>query len=167
MTGGDRVQIHFLGDPRFVGPGRVLTLPPSKKTRDLLSCLVATGRPHLRDRLCDVLWEGPDDSHAALRWSLAKLRPLLDAGDTVRFVADRARAAFAPQDADLGVIRLAALASGAPSTAPTGELKSATAQFSGEFAAGLGDALVNRDAVEGCGVFAVAGRCLPKVEEVV
>jgi hypothetical protein len=91
----------------------------------------------------------------------------LDAGDTVRHVTNRERVAFVPQDADVGVIRLATPASGAPSTAPTGELKSAAVQVSGEFVESLGDALVNSDSVQGCGFFAVPGRCLPKVKEVV
>ena len=36
------------------------------------------GGSHRRERLCALLWEGPDDPRAQLRWSLSKLRPLLD-----------------------------------------------------------------------------------------
>ena len=117
--------------------GRVLTLPPSKKTRALLAYLVATGRPHLRERLCDLLWEGPDDPRGALRWSLTKLRPLLDEADTARLVTDRERVAFAPHGANVDVTRLAALVSEGVSKTATEELRSAAALFSGEFADGL------------------------------
>jgi TolB-like protein len=75
------------------GTERVL-LPKSRKTRALLGYLALTGRAHTRERLCELLWEIPDDPRAALRWSLAKLRRLVDEpdrprllseGDTVRF----------------------------------------------------------------------------------
>src|SRR5215813_3756291 len=137
MKRGDGLQIRLLGDLRLVSRGRALTLPPSKKTRALLAYLVATGCPHLRERLCELLWEGPDDPRGALRWSLAKLRPLLDVEETARLVADRERVAFAPHGADVDVNRLATLASAGISRATNDELKGAVALFSGEFADGL------------------------------
>ncbi len=60
--------------------GERVPLPQSRKTRALLLYLAVTGRPHSRDHLCDLLWDGPDDPRGGLRWSLAKLRPLLDDG---------------------------------------------------------------------------------------
>ena len=95
MTDGADLQIHLLGDLKLLSRGRALVLPPSKKTRALLAFLVTTGRPHLRESLCDLLWEGPDDPRGALRWSLAKLRPLLDGEHATRLVTDRERVAFA------------------------------------------------------------------------
>ena len=89
MTDGADLQIHLLGDLKLLSRGRALVLPPSKKTRALLAFLVTTGRPHLRESLCDLLWEGPDDPRGALRWSLAKLRPLLDGEHATRLVTDR------------------------------------------------------------------------------
>ncbi len=112
-------------------------LPPSKKTRALPAFLVATGRPHLRESLCDLLWEGPDDPRGALRWSLAKLRPLLDSEHTTRLVTDRERVAFAPNRSDVDVIRLSAFASDGVSGATTAELEDAANLFLGEFAEGL------------------------------
>ena len=50
--------------------------------------------PQPRQRLCDLLWDGPDDPRAALRWSLTKLRPLVDDDGAVRLVADRERVGF-------------------------------------------------------------------------
>jgi DNA-binding SARP family transcriptional activator len=137
VTSGDGLQIHLLGDLKLVHRGRKLALPPSKKTRALLAYLVATGRPHLRERLCDLLWEGPDDPRAALRWSLTKLRPLLDGDDVARLAADRERVAFVPHGANVDVMRLAAIASGGVLEASISDLKDAVALFSGEFAEGL------------------------------
>ena len=137
MTSRDGLQIHLLGDLRIVRQRQALALPPSKKTRALLAYLVVTGRPHLRERLCDLLWEGPDDPRGALRWSLAKLRPVLDVDGIARLVTDRERIAFAPHGADVDVARVAAIISNGVSQATTDDLKDATALFSGEFAEGL------------------------------
>ncbi len=137
MKPTDDLQINLLGDLRLIRHGRTLALPPSKKTRALLAYLIATGQPHLRARLCDLLWDGPNDPRGALRWSLAKLRPLLDADGAERLLADRERVAFAVRGADVDIIRLAALTSGGLSQVPTEELRRAAALFSGEFADGL------------------------------
>ncbi len=137
MRGEDSLRIHLLGDLKLVSRGRTLALPPSKKTRALLAYLVTSGRPHSRARLCDLLWEGPDDPRGALRWSLTKLRPLLDEAGTARLITDRERVAFTSDGAAVDVMQLATLASAGVSSAGTEELKSAAALFSGEFAEGL------------------------------
>jgi pimeloyl-ACP methyl ester carboxylesterase len=41
--------------------------------------------------LCELFWDIPDDPRAALRWSLSKLRPILNADGCSRLVADRER----------------------------------------------------------------------------
>ncbi len=86
--------------------GRPLALPPSRKTRALLGYLALAGRPQTRERLCDLLWEGPGDPRAALRWSLTKLRPLVDT-DRRRLAADRDSVAveLGPGELDLEVVR--------------------------------------------------------------
>src|SRR5687767_15165919 len=100
------LSIRTLGELTVTRDSEALPLPASKKTRALLAYLVLTGRPHRRDRLCEVLWELPDDPRAALRWSLTKLRPLVndDAGE--RLVADRERVGLqtAGVDIDLRVL---------------------------------------------------------------
>ena len=135
-NGGDGLQIHLLGDLRLVSRGQALALPPSKKTRALLAYLVATGRPHLRARLCDLLWEGPDDPRGALRWSLAKLRPLLDEEGLRGSSPTRARYVCVAWGR---CGRHAARTSGVCRRFVCGdvELKGAAALFSGEFAEGL------------------------------
>ena len=66
--------IRLLGELQLVGcDGRAVALPASRKTRALLGYLIATGQPHRRERLCDLLWDGPDDPRAELRWSLSKI----------------------------------------------------------------------------------------------
>ncbi len=66
-----------------------LPLPPSRKTRALLAYLVLATRPQRREHLIDLFWgDGPDDPRGALRWSLSKIRDLIDK-DRARVVADR------------------------------------------------------------------------------
>ena len=84
------IEIRLLGELEVQRDGKTVPLPPSKKTRALLAYLVGSGRPQLRDRLCGLLWDGPDDPRAELRWSLTKLRPLMDGC----LVADRERVEF-------------------------------------------------------------------------
>jgi DNA-binding SARP family transcriptional activator len=88
------LEISLLGELRVVSDGSGVTLPASRKARGLLAFLVATGRPHRRERLCEMFWDLPDDPKAALRWSLSKLRGVVDAPDRSRIVADRERVHF-------------------------------------------------------------------------
>jgi pimeloyl-ACP methyl ester carboxylesterase/DNA-binding SARP family transcriptional activator len=82
-------------DLDLVGPlslrrdGAPVALPSSRKTRALLGYLAAIGRPSRRDHLTTMFWEVPDDPRGALRWSLSKLRPLVDEGGYCRLRADR------------------------------------------------------------------------------
>jgi DNA-binding SARP family transcriptional activator len=96
------IEIRVLGEVEILRAGKALTLPASKKTRALFGYLViARGRPHSRERLCELFWDGPDDPRAALRWSLSKLRPLVDDGKVTRLAADREHVAFDPGGATI------------------------------------------------------------------
>ena len=71
--------------------GEPLPLPASRKTRALLGYLVLCAAPRRREQLCELFWGVPDDPRGALRWSLSKLRPVVNAGGEVRLIADRER----------------------------------------------------------------------------
>jgi DNA-binding SARP family transcriptional activator/tetratricopeptide (TPR) repeat protein len=133
------LEVRVLGELAVVRSGRPLALPASKKSRALLAFLVVTARPHLRESLCDLLWLGPDDPRAALRWSLTKIRALVDTGKTTRLAADRERVAFEPTDARVDLLearRLVADMAGTP-PAETDALMRAAELFRGELLAGL------------------------------
>jgi len=89
MTGKEVLHVSVLGNLAVLRQGTRMLLPPSKKTRALLAYLAVTGRPHRRERLCTMFWTVPDDPRAALRWSLSRLRPLLDEHGRRRIIADR------------------------------------------------------------------------------
>ncbi|SHF27989.1 transcriptional activator domain-containing protein [Modicisalibacter ilicicola DSM 19980] len=134
--GGRPLELHLLGELQLVADGREVTLPASKKTRALLAYLVATGGPHRRQWLCDLLWEGPNDPRGELRWSLAKIRPLLDIGGTIRLETDRSRVAFASPKAVVDLTTVRELLNDIPN-ASLATLRAAIALFQGEFLDGL------------------------------
>ena len=82
-------EIRLLGDPRVLRDGQIVTLPASKKTRALLGYLAGTATAHRREHLCDLLWDGPNDPRAELRWSLNKIRNVLGDDSRARVRADR------------------------------------------------------------------------------
>ena len=87
------VALGVLGPLELSVDGELQTLPRSKKTRALLAYLAVTGRPHRRDRLCELLWDVADDPRAALRWSLSRLRRGIG-WDRNRLTAGRDEVAF-------------------------------------------------------------------------
>jgi DNA-binding SARP family transcriptional activator len=86
-------------DVRLLGPitirreGVAQSLPSSRKVRALFAYLAMAPHPVPRGRLCELLWDVPNDPRGELRWCLSKLRRLVDApgrrrietdGDTIR-----------------------------------------------------------------------------------
>jgi DNA-binding SARP family transcriptional activator/pimeloyl-ACP methyl ester carboxylesterase len=94
------IELKLLGSMSVTVDGNPLKLPASKKTRALLAYLVVRGQPEQREHLCELFWDLPDDPRASLRWSLSKLRRLVDTGDRKRLIADRTSAHIElPEDA--------------------------------------------------------------------
>ena len=131
------LEVRLLGELTLLRGGRPVALPASKKTRALLAYLIATGRAHTRESLCDLLWEGPDDPRAALRWSLAKLRPLLDDGPALRLIADRERVAFEACGASIDLHELLALDADSARAGQPEQLERAAQLLRGELLDGL------------------------------
>ena len=129
--------MKFLGDLEIARDGEPLELPPSRKTRALLAYLALTGRPLRREHLCELLWEIPDDPRGSLRWSLSKLRRLVDDGAHERIVADRLAVRFDAADVAIDVAALAAVAHGKLDEAPLEELEAAAARYCGTPLEGL------------------------------
>jgi len=100
------LQLRVLGDLEVIRGGSVLKLPPSRKTRGLLAYLALNQRPQRREQLCELLWEIPDDPRGSLRWSLSKIRKLVDDDQEQRIIADRSTVAFATDDVEIDVVSL-------------------------------------------------------------
>lgn len=128
----ETLEIRVLGGLEVRSAGAALELPRSKKTRALLGYLAVSARPHTREHLCDLLWQGPDNPRAALRWSLAKLRSLLGSEG---LVTEHDTVGLASVATDLGRVR-AALETANPRVDPE-QLREAARRFRGELLEGL------------------------------
>lgn len=124
------LDIRLLGQPEIRRDGKRLPFPKSRKTLALLAYLIVTGRPQSRQHLCDLLWRTPDDPRAALRWSLSRMRPLLEE----RLKSDRRQISFDSARAEIDVLTLRELKVEALSVPELNELSSL---FRGEFLEGL------------------------------
>jgi DNA-binding SARP family transcriptional activator/pimeloyl-ACP methyl ester carboxylesterase len=135
------VSIQLLGELCVRNGEGVMPLPPSRKTRVLLAYLAISARPQRRERLCELLWDLPDDPRGALRWSLSKLRTLLDREAAPVVVADNQTVALnvTPEQVDVLAIR-AALRHGIDA-AQTATLREVAARFKGPFLADAGAGL--------------------------
>jgi DNA-binding SARP family transcriptional activator len=109
------LKLQFLGELQVIQQNEPLELPPSRKTRGLLAYLALANRPVRREQLCELLWEIPDDPRGSLRWSLSKLRKLVDADGCTRIIADRNTVAFDASAVDIDVLSLHRLAGNAES----------------------------------------------------
>jgi pimeloyl-ACP methyl ester carboxylesterase len=72
------MKITLIDDVSIRVQGREIPLVSSRKTLALLAYLLITGREQRRETLCDLLFSGTNDPRASLRWSLTKLRKMLN-----------------------------------------------------------------------------------------
>lgn len=133
------LHVRLLGELELRrGEQPPLALPPSRRTRALLGYLVATGAPQSRSALCDLLWDGTDDPRASLRWSLTKLRDVVDDDTAPRLQADRDKVAFAASACRIDSLQVAALLQGQDlKQLPLDVLEDAAHALHGEFLDGL------------------------------
>jgi len=131
------LRLRMLGDLEVVRGDTVLDLPPSRKTRALLAYLALSERPSRREHLCELLWEIPDDPRGSLRWSLSKIRKLVDDPKRPRIVADRSHIRFEVSDVAIDLTELHALAHQPAQELPLEQLEAAADRFVGSFLEGL------------------------------
>jgi len=136
-AGKEALQVHVLGSFAVSRHQTRLPLPRSKKTRALLAYLAVTNRAHSRDRLCAMFWPIPDDPRAALRWSLSRLRPLVDDRDCRRIIADRESVRVDLAGANVDLLSLRGIARNGVDAFATDVLCQAAEALEGEFLEGL------------------------------
>lgn len=83
---GDRpvLSLRLLGPLEIARDGVPVALPASRKLRALLAYLALAPHAVGRSRLCELLWDVPNDPRGELRWCLSKLRAALDTPDRRR-----------------------------------------------------------------------------------
>lgn len=124
------LKVSILGDLRVNDADGEVSLPASRKARALLGFLLATGRPHRRERLCELFWDIPDDPKASLRWALSKLRKVLDTPMRARIVADRERVALDDDDLAVDLRAVRDRLRGEPQSLSLAELEDAASRLS-------------------------------------
>jgi DNA-binding SARP family transcriptional activator/pimeloyl-ACP methyl ester carboxylesterase len=131
------LQLRVLGGFAVLRHETKLALPRSKKTRALLAYLAVTGRSHSRDRLCAMFWPVPDDPRAALRWSLSRLRPLVDERECRRIISDRESVAIDLAHIDVDLLSLRGITRNGLDAISTDALREAAEALEGDFLEGL------------------------------
>ncbi len=92
------LEINIVGPTSVKCDGIELSLVSSRKTRALLAYLLITEQPHPREHLCELFFENTNDPRGALRWSLSKLRLLLQDGDQSKLITDQDTVAINTDD---------------------------------------------------------------------
>src|SRR5580658_7639276 len=82
MAAGGGLSVRMLGPLTILRDGASVELPTSRKARALFAYLALASGAVARSRLCDLLWDAPNDPRGELRWCLSRLRSVLD--DDVR-----------------------------------------------------------------------------------
>ncbi|HEV7308005.1 transcriptional regulator [Ensifer sp.] len=95
------LELRLFGPMKLLRRGVPVNLPPSRKVRALLAYLALTSGSVPRERLCDLLWEMPNDPRGELRWSLSKLRALVDTNGRRRVIATDDRISLDLEDCDV------------------------------------------------------------------
>jgi len=77
-NGQKGLVLRLFGPLAIVRDGVPVALPASRKLRALLAYLALAPHPVGRGKLCELLWDVPNDPRGELRWCLSKLRAALD-----------------------------------------------------------------------------------------
>jgi TolB-like protein/DNA-binding SARP family transcriptional activator len=129
------LEIRVLGTLEVIRDGTAAPLPPSRKARALLAYLALTRCAHRREQLCEMFWDVPDDPRGALRWSLSKIRPVVNEPEVSRLIADRNTVELRTETADIDFF--ATQSRVADKTVATSDLARAASSFRGPLLADL------------------------------
>ena len=132
-----RLSIQVLGEFLVLRENVQQDFPQSRKTRALLAYLVLTGRRHRRERLCELFWDIPDDPRASLRWSLSRLRSIVDEPGCERIIADREYVSIDLKGTDVDLLQIRRELASGPNALSTERLIELAGQFRGDLLEGL------------------------------
>ena len=131
------VSVRLLGPFGVARSGVAQALPPSRKVRALLAYLIMAPRPVQRSALCELLWDVPDDPRGELRWSLSKIRKLVDEPGHARVRADREFVSIDRAEISVDACEVANTVEAGLAQAGPNVLERLAGRFAGEFLEGL------------------------------
>ena len=113
------LRLSLLGPIRLQCDGIERALPRSRKARALLAYLALAPARVPRAQLCELFWDSLDDPRAELRWSLSRIRQLVDDAEHSRLetLEDAVRIDWRGVSLDVATISHAA-AAGCATLAP-------------------------------------------------
>jgi pimeloyl-ACP methyl ester carboxylesterase/DNA-binding SARP family transcriptional activator len=132
------LQIKVLGELAVLRDGQEIVLPPSRKTRALLAYLAVVQRRQSRDHLCHMFWNVPDDPRASLRWSLSKLRRIVnDSTEEACLKTDGSSVFLDTSKLDFDLLNVARITAKDIRSLDTSGLETLAGGFRGKFLEGL------------------------------
>lgn len=134
---GRSLVLSLIGTLSAQLDGVPLDLPPSRKARALLAYLAVTRQQQRREHLVSLLWHDTETARDGLRWSLSRLRRVLESDCIPRIMADRDSVALQAEYADCDIWLVNRIAAAGPALASTADLLTAAGLTQGEFLEGL------------------------------
>lgn len=129
--------VRLLGPLTVAHGGVSVTLPSSRKLRALLAYLALAPHPVGRSRLCELLWDVPNDPRGELRWCLSKLRAALDGPDLHRVETEGDTVALRLAGARIDALVAASAVAEGIDTLGLERLRALSQLFAGDFLEGL------------------------------
>jgi DNA-binding SARP family transcriptional activator/TolB-like protein/Tfp pilus assembly protein PilF len=135
MAATSNLAVRLLGSPAIRRDDVDVPLPRSRKVRTLLAFLALAKEPVSRSRLCDLLWDVPDDPKGELRWCLSKLRGLLD-HDRQRVLSSDGCIQLDLSDCNVDALAIEAVTAGGLARLPYSSVAELAHRFGGELLEG-------------------------------
>ena len=131
------LHVRLLGPMTVSRDGVAIALPSSRKLRALLAYLAVSPQAVTRSRLCELLWDVPNDPRGELRWCLSKLRKVLDDPGRRRVATDGDTVGLDLSDCSIDVADVTRAASEGIETLDEPKLLALSRHFAGEFLDGM------------------------------
>ncbi|HTI01166.1 MAG TPA: BTAD domain-containing putative transcriptional regulator [Acidisoma sp.] len=131
------LEVRLLGPMTVSRSGIMLLLPPSRKVRALFAYLALTPHPVTRSRLCDLLWDVPQDPRGELRWCLSKIRGLVDDPGRSRVQTQGETIRMDLLDCRVDAVEIGTAAAEGIEKLSAERLRALSTMFAGEFLDGL------------------------------
>jgi DNA-binding SARP family transcriptional activator len=131
------VAVRLFGPFRVARNGEEVGLPASRKVRALIAYLVMAPRPVHRAKLCELLWDVPDDPRGELRWCLSKIRSALDGPSRKRVKTEADWVAIDASTLEVDALWVTRRVEAAASGGDLDLLKQLAGKFEGEFLEGF------------------------------
>lgn len=131
------LSVRLLGPLTVIRDGATVQLPASRKLRALFAYLALAPHAVGRSRLCELLWDVPNDPRGELRWCLSKLRGVLDEPDRHRIETPGDMIALDLKGVSVDAIDIASAAARGIETLDLERLQALSGLFVGDFLDGL------------------------------